>query len=291
VKKEKGEICSSPPKKRKKDIMSSLRSEVRSTQQEILFSKLTGRGRIGPDFFERIHAVLQVDDSPRGLIDDLSAFRSAYFLPQELHPAIRTFYEQTESFGLCVRARWKFGFRFGARLYKFFSSRIGQLNFPLEATSDEDLLKSRILPIRDAADGRTRVRAWVRTYTKTGKAMYVAAYATHTRGTQVYMNIAFPVPGGNITCILRVESMSTEGIRLSTFPSPNSTRDEGVYFANRFLPVRLPTQEMIRVWAVGTPGIPADLERWSATATLLARHDVWLFGIRFLTLDYRIFAL
>ncbi|MBV9229088.1 MAG: hypothetical protein JOZ18_07225 [Chloroflexi bacterium] len=106
-----------------------------------------------------------------------------------------------------------------------------------------------------------------------------------------YMNIAFPVPGGNITCILRVESMSAGDILLTTFPLPNTMKYEGVYFVNCFLPIRLPTQETIHVWAVGTPGIPADLECWSATATLLARHDVWLFGIRLLTLDYRIFAL
>ncbi|MBV9256482.1 MAG: hypothetical protein JO215_00530 [Ktedonobacteraceae bacterium] len=271
--------------------MSSLQPEVLSAQHDILFSKLAARGRIGPDFFQRIHAVLPVGDPPRGLIDDLSTFRSAHFHPQELHPAICTFYEQTEQFSLFVRARWKFGFRLGARMYKFFSSRIGQLNFPLEASSDEDLLESRILPLQDAVDGRTRVRAWVRTYKKTREAMYVAAYATHTRGAQTYMNIAFPVPGGNITCIFRVESMSTKGIRLSTFPLTNTIRDEGVYFVNRFLPIRLPAQETIRVWAVGTPGIPADLECWSAAATLLARHDVWLFGIRLLTLDYRIFAL
>src|SRR5713226_6001182 len=164
--------------------MSSLQPQVSSAQQDLLFSKLTGRGRIGPDFFQRIHAVQHIDDPPRGLIDDLSIFRSAHFLPQELHPAIRSFYEQTEQFSLRVRARWKFGFRLGARIYKFFSSRIGQLNFRLGDSSDQGVLESRILPIRQAVDGRTRVRAWVRTYKKTGKAMYVAAYATHTRGTQ-----------------------------------------------------------------------------------------------------------
>ena len=271
--------------------MSSLQPEVSSAQQDILFSKLTARGRIGPDFFQRIHAVQPVGDPPRGLIDDLSAFRSAHFHPQELHPAICTFYEQTEQFSLCVRARWKFGFRLGARIYKFFSSRTGQLNFPLEAASNEDLLESRILPLRQAADGRAKVRAWVRTYKKTGNAMYVAAYATHTRGAQTCMNIAFPVPGGNITCILRVESMSTQGIKLSTFPLSNTIRDEGVYFVNRFLPIRLPTQETIRVWAVGTSGIPTDLEIWSARATLVARHDLWFFGRKLLTLDYCIFPL
>ena len=267
------------------------RPDIMGKVARIPFSALSGRGRIGPDFFHCINAVQDVGHPPHGLVDDLSEFRSAYFVPEEIHPAIHSFYEQTEKFGLLVRANWKFGFRLGARIYKFFSLHIGQLNFPLAVESDEDLMDSRILPIRDEIDGRTNVRAWVRTYKKTGKAMYVAAYATHTRGAQKYMNIAFPLPSGNITCILRVESMSTKGILLTTFPSPNTIGDEGVYFVNRFLPIRLPTQETIRVWAVGMPDMPIDLELWLATGTLVARHEIWLFGIKFLTLDYCIFPL
>jgi hypothetical protein len=258
---------------------------------DIPFSKLAGHRHIGADFFQRINAVQDISNPPQGLVDDLSEFRSMHFQPETIHPAIRTFYEETELFSLSVRAQWKSGFRFVAHIYRFFSSRIGQLNFPVGVSSDTDFLESHILPINQTMDGRTGVRAWIRTYKETEEAMYVAAYANHSTEGLKFINIAFPMPGGNITCILRLESMQGGHVLLTTIPLPNTMKYEGVYFVNRFLPMRLPAQETIRVWAVGKPGIPADLESWSGTATLLARHDVRLFGIKLLTLDYRIFAL
>jgi hypothetical protein len=260
-------------------------------RRDIPFSKLVGHGYIGPDFFQRINAVQDVSDPPQGLVDDFSEFRSMHFQPEAIHPAIRTFYEQTEQFSLSVHAQWKYGFRFAAHIYQFFSSRIGQLNFPLRVSSDQDFLESHILPINHTIDGRTGVRAWIRTYKETEEAMYVAAYANQAIEKLKFLNIAFPVPGGNITCILRLEMTSAGNVLLTTYPLPSTMKYEGVYFVNSFRPIRLPAQETIRVWAVGTPGIPADLASWSGTATLLARHDVWLFGIKLLTLDYRIFAL
>lgn len=260
-------------------------------RRDIPFSKLVGHGYIGPDFFQRINAVQDVSDPPRGLVDDLSEFRSMHFQPEALHPTIRTFYEQTEQFSLSVRARWECGFRFVAYVYRFFSSRIGQLNFPVRISSDQDFLESHIFPIKHTIDGRTGVRAWIRTYKETESAMYVAAYASHAIEKLKFLNIAFPVPGGNITCILRLKLTPGGNVLLTTRPHPDTMRYEGVYFVNSFLPIRLPAQETIRVWAVGTPGIPADLQSWSGTANLLARHDVRLIGIKLLTLDYRIFAL
>lgn len=258
---------------------------------DITFSKLAGHGYIGPDFFQRINAVQDVSNPPQGLVDDLSEFRSTRFQPEAIHPAIRTFYEQTEQFSLSVRAQWKRGFRFWAPIYRFFSSRIGQLNFPLAISSNQDFLESHILPINQTMDGRTGARAWIRTYRETEEAMYVAAYANHPIANLRFINIAFPVPDGNITCILRLETMSVGNVLLTTRPLPDTMKYEGVYFVNGFRPIRLPAQETIRIWAVGTPGMPADLASWSGTATLLARHDVRLFGIKLLTLDYQIFAL
>ena len=261
-------------------------------RRDIPFSKLAGHRYIGPDFFQRVNVVQDVSDPPHGLIDDLSAFRSTSFRPEAISPAIRTFYEETELFSLSVRAKWKSGFRFVAHIYYFFSSRIGQLNFPIGISSDTDFLESHILPINQAMDGRTGVRAWIRTYKETENAMYVAAYANHITEGLRFINIAFPVPGGNITCILRLESMDTGAVLLTTRPLADTMKYEGVYFVNCFLPIRLPVQETILIWAVGTSGkIPADLESWSGEATLLARHNVWIFGIKLLTLDYRIFAL
>ena len=260
----------------------------------IPFSSLSSRGRVGPDFLNRISAIADSKVSPLGLVDDLAEYRRLDFNPDDVHPAIRSFYEETARYELLVHPDWGIGFRFLARIFKCFSSRVEQMNFPLHAESAEDLIDSRLLPIHDAVDGRTNVRAWIRTYAKTGKAIYVALYATHSLGTQTYMNIAFPLPGGNLTSILRIQSMAAgegpSGVLLTTRHLPDCTGDEGIYFVNSLLPIRLPMNETIRVWAVVMPGVPIQPGRpGSETATVVARHDMWLFGTRFLTLDYYIF--
>ena len=66
------------------------------------------------------------------------------------------------------------------------------------------------MALDDARDGRTNVRAWVRWYADTGEAIYAAAYATHALGSQVYMNIAFPLPLGNLTSILDANQHQTQ---------------------------------------------------------------------------------
>jgi hypothetical protein len=168
---------------------------------------------------------------------------------------------------------------------------VGQMNFPLP-DEKELSISSRILPIRDEIDGRKNVRAWIRTYSGSGSAVYVAAYANHSARGETYMNIAFPLPGGNLSSILRMESLDASGVLLTTFPSVNETGDQGVYFANRLVPVRLPFNETIRVWAAGAPGyvVPKGLTT-PEKASVIARHEVWLFGIKFLILDYCIFPI
>jgi hypothetical protein len=51
--------------------------------------------------------------------------------------------------------------------------------------------------------------------------------------------------------------------------------------------VRLPLRETIHVWTPDMPSAPRDLvARAPAGTTSLARHQLWLFGIHYLTLDY-----
>lgn len=52
------------------------------------------------------------------------------------------------------------------------------------------------------------------------------------------------------------------------------------------LPLRLPMSEEIDVWVAGDPGAPAEVRAWATGYTTLARHQVYLFGVRFLTLSY-----
>jgi hypothetical protein len=168
------------------------------------------------------------------------------------------------------------------------------MNLPLTAETGEDHIESVIVPLKDSEDGRINVRGWIRTYSNTGEAVYVAAYAHHSFEGQTYMNIAFPLPGGNLTSILRLEAMGghrgAKGIVLTTFPTREFTGDEGVYLALFSARLRLPFNETIRVWTPSMPEVPPELRPQGAgNVTVVARHEVWLFGVKFLTLDYFIF--
>ncbi len=257
------------------------------------FSRLMARGSVGGDFFERHDLLDHGKAPPRGLVDDLNELGGLDFEPRRIHPLIRSFYEQTDRFDLLVVPRWSPGFRTAARVYKLFSSRVGQMNFPVHAESAEDLMDSRILPLKDDQDGRRKVRAWVRVYAATGSPIYAAAYSAHAYRGRVYMNIAFPHLMGNMTSLLRLENGTgaSGSVELSTLPPPpDQVRmgDEGIYYVTSLPAARLPFDERIRVWTREDPHAPERLNRpeQHPRATLVAEHDMWLFGYKFLSLDY-----
>ncbi|MCP3995493.1 MAG: hypothetical protein GY722_10570, partial [bacterium] len=76
-------------------------------------------------------------------------------------------------------------------------------------------------------------------------------------------------------------------LSLTSRPEGRRIGDEGVYFANRWLPVRLPLAETLRVWP--RDQAPADLlASFEAPEghCVFARHDMRLLGIPYLTIDY-----
>lgn len=243
------------------------------------FSRLRSRGATGPLFFERVGAV---DDTraPQGLVDDLDAYRVG-----RVDPRVRAFYERTARHGLVVVPAWLPLARPLGRLYAAYARRAGQMRFP-EAPEGE-LVESRILAVREDADGRPATRAWVRTYARSGDPVYVAAYATHVEAGETFMNIAFPFPGWNLTSILRMEPLGRGGVALTTLPPPRGGGDQGVFAATRAGAFRLPINETIRVWAADDPAAPFAPR--SSDVTALARHEIWALGVRFLALDYHIF--
>lgn len=271
-----------------------IRPAARTLQPGLPFSRLASGSFVGPDYFQRHNAVSDSRMPPHGLVDDLDTYRREDFDPDSIHTDVRAFYEQTDQYGLLVRPQWRRGFRLGGRIAQWFGTLVGQMRLPIAAEHSEDRIESRILPIKDSVDGRENVRAWVRTYEGTERAMYVAAYATHRARGNTYMNIAFPYPCGNISSILHMSPLGEEsaaacGVILSTLPRAHAGGDQGVYFANRLLPVRLPINETITVWAVDKRDAPFNVPVTTANVVALARHEMWLFGVKFLELDYEIF--
>jgi hypothetical protein len=106
------------------------------------------------------------------------------------------------------------------------------------------------------------------------------------------MNIAFPLPWSNLASILRADPIERgRGLVLTTVNPPGEPGDAGVWWvlqlAGRSWRVRLPLRETIHVWTPDMASAPRDLvARAPAGTTSLARHQLWLFGIHYLTLDY-----
>lgn len=259
----------------------------RAAPPGIPFSRFRAGKFAGANFFQRVGAISESKPPALGLVDDFTVYGRADFDPASVHPAVRSFYEDTFRYQLIVRPSWRVGFRLGGRIANWIGARVGQLRLPLSAERLEDRITSRLFPLNDAMDGRTGVRAWVRTYEGTDQAMYVAAYATHTQSGNTYMNIAFPLLGGNLSSILHVAQGPRLGsIALSTLPAAHSGGDQGVYLVNRISPVRLPMNEVITVWAVEKS---RGVEGTVSEPTIKATHEIWLCGIKFLELAYDIF--
>jgi len=243
-------------------------------------SQLVGAWPVDADFFVRRGIARIPDEPPRGLVDNLSDLAHEDMLPAAVEPAIRAFYENTASHDMIVRPRWRFGFRTGARVWAAFARRMGQLQLPVRTETGSEGITSRIVALAPDLDGRTSPRAWIRTFPD-GRALYVAAYATHRMGDRAYMNIAFPVPGGQLSSILRMD-LHGRGVRVST----RLGGDCGIWLVLFGLRIRLPLSETIDVWVAHDPDAPADLRAWADGYTTIARHDLWLFGVPYLSLHY-----
>lgn len=260
----------------------------------IPFSRLKGKGWIGPNFLNLPPDAVPLADVPTGLIDDFSDYHREDFEPDALDPAIRHFYEHTQDYQLFVEPLWQPGFGWGGKLYRKLAETWGQMVLPLVTERRYEEIDSRIIPVDSRCDGRLYVRGWVRTYRETQMPVYVAAYSWHLHQEQVYMNIAFPLPGGNLTSVLYlaevpVPGSETTALRLSSLPEVYFG-DQGVYAVHYPWAMRLPLNETITVWAAGMMGFPElNPPQDLADAPLLATHDMWFLGLHFLTLHYYIY--
>ncbi len=247
-------------------------------------SRLGGGLTIGPTFLATRGLERSVSPAPAGLVDDLADLAHAGLDPAQVAPAIRAFYERTAEHEMIVTPRWRTGFRTGGKLWAWLARRLGQLQLPVRVTDDREGITSRIVAVDAAADGRASPRSWIRTFPD-GRALYVAVYSTHAAHDRRYMNIAFPLPGGNMTSILRMDQRG-RGVRVST----RAGGDSGIWLVlrvfGRALPLRTPMSEELDVWTVEDPALTAELRAWAAGYTTVAVHTLWLFGVRFLTLHY-----
>ena len=266
--------------------------EARAGAPGVPFSELAAGARVGANYFERRGLVTAQPDPPRGLVESLDDHRRGALATERVQPAVRAFYERTADHELLVRPRWQPLFKLAWRVVRPLARAIGQMDLPIESERVTDRVASRIVPLDVRRDGRHGARGWVRTFERDGRAMYVAAYATHRHEGTAYMNIAFPLPFGSLTSVLRMDALFLGGpdlgVELTTRGPSRAPNDAGIWWIVRGLgALRMPMNETIRVWSTTTRVPPHAIDTAELPgATAVARHELWFLGMRYLTLDY-----
>ncbi len=244
-------------------------------------SRIGGRLHVGAGFFARRGLV--VDGQPRGLVDRIADLANPGLDVARIHPAIVPFFEDTAALDLEIHSRWR-----GPMIVVWLVARCtmwlaGQFVLPLRRAR----IATRVVAIDAAADGRADARGVIRTYAG-GGVMQVVAYATWARNGTRYMSASFPMPLGKIAGILRLDANGEDPdghLAVALTSARRAGDDAGVWFAIGRLAIPLPLGERLALWGAGMACAPADLS--PGDATIVGRHEQRLFGIRFVTHDYR----
>lgn len=242
-------------------------------------------GLIGSAFFRRLAERKNLDfvaNGPgRGLIDDFSRLSGPACRPDDVDVRVIAFYENTADFEFDIWSEWCGAFRpFGGALAAIFSRRLQQLNVPLSPLDTKLGITSDVVQLKERSSGQVVYTAWVRDVVSTKRTLYAGSYSVcHVPGySGPCVKVVFPLPNGSAMVIMRPESgpdgsftVRSAGVRFG---------DPGFYFFVQKEPGRgwarhvRALQEAIRVYA-------------DAQGTLRADHDLWIWGMRFLRLHYR----
>ena len=232
-------------------------------------SRLRGKTTVGEAF---LHNRNVIDSKEyKGLVDKMNDFHSGIFDRVKIPVSIIRFYENTTEYELQSHIKWTRWFRPFAFCYEKISKRIGQIHLGMGGKWEP--MHGFIIGIMDEKDGRENVRAWLRK-NEAGKSIFLALYAMHTYKNDTYMNIALPLPYSNMTGILKLRNDNNELIITSKL-RPNGKGDEGIYLHTRFFTVRLPLAETFII-------------KEGNDRMLTAHHKMWIFGVKFLEIDYEI---
>ncbi|WP_174731839.1 hypothetical protein [Mesobacillus harenae] len=205
----------------------------------------------------------------------MNIFNRGDFKADNVDPQVKQFYTDTVDFDMDVKAEWNVFFYPAAKIYKKWSVRAEQMNFPVSDHQGITKIDSEIIKLNDFLDGRENVRAWIRSDRLNRKAFYAAAYSTFlSNEPERYYNVFFPLPFGGLTSILKITHFIETGVKLTSLSERRRADYQGVYQMIANVPLRLPINETICVWREGNE--------------INATHVSWVFGIKALTLDYKI---
>jgi hypothetical protein len=239
---------------------------------------------IGKDFFSnyaRQHQLDLIEMGSRGLIDNFDKLAGHANDPKIVARPVRDFYQQTSDYELDAWAEWHGMFKpFGKALAVIFSKRLQQLNIPLSALDSSRGMSSRVMQMRDPANGQLLQTAWVRELHATRNVLYAGSYSICSVPgyPSPCVKVVFPLPNGNAIVLMRPESHSDGSFSLHS--EGRQFGHPGFYFvvhgSNGIAWARYvkAMTERITVYAAEQSSARAD-------------HVLWFYGKEFLRLHYR----
>ncbi|MEV4516356.1 hypothetical protein AB0K00_46275 [Dactylosporangium sp. NPDC049525] len=114
--------------------------------------------------------------------------------------------------------------------------------------------------------------------TNTGEPIYVGIYTTYRHEGRGYVSVGFPLPQANFTATLAPQQRDGGGLRLTSRGSDGHT---GHYLSF----IDAGSRDLS---TLGVPGFAETLDVYLQDGELRADHAFALFGLPFLTLEYRI---
>lgn len=162
---------------------------------------------IGDEFYDRYAAIkgYTVEKTEGGaLVDD---FKSTIDTNDpnmgKLNARVAHFYEHTVQYKLEVWSQWYSPMSFFAKiLIRSLSSKMDQLNIPLQPLETSRGMSNEVLHLKDK-DGKLQCACWLRKSILSGRVVYAGFYSKCTINGVPYVRVAFPLPGGNATVLLR----------------------------------------------------------------------------------------
>lgn len=140
-----------------------------------------------------------------GLLPDFNVLAGSSFDPVSVDQRIVDFYQHTAAWRLTVRADWaRTAQPVGRLITRLWSQRLQQLSLPLAVSGTPLTIDSKAVHLHDAT-GAVTATAWTRTIRQTGATAYSGQYDTVTLpgSTQPSVRVAFPLPSGWLTVLLR----------------------------------------------------------------------------------------
>jgi hypothetical protein len=230
------------------------------------------------DLAEELGARYTPDAQDTGIVASLDALAGPELDPARTDPLVREFYEHTTRFALDIVPRWRLWVRPGYLLYRTLVARpLGQASVPMNQREAQRGVRSRIDTVT-GVDGTVSVRGWIRSFADDDEPIMVGIYTTYTLRDRGYVSVGFPVPEGSFTATLLPRARPDGGLTLT------SRVNDGQ--AGHYLTYVDPAADELTALAVH--GFEEQLDVFVQDDALRAEHAFWVFGLPFLTLDYRI---